>query len=94
MTLPRSPFLARHFSEYPTNRALTALLYRRIHIGTKRGYRGGVVNPSQARLPTLAQLLNCVAESLLSEGPFSFSGLHHSLAILVANGQVSAVFDE
>jgi hypothetical protein len=46
------------------------------------------------RLLTLIQLLDCLAESLLPKRPFFFGGIHHCLSLIVANGQVCAVFDE
>ena len=82
-----------HISGFPTYQMATGS-YWDTHIDAKGVQRGAGLDLSQARLRTLAQLLNCVAESLLSEGPFIFGGVHHRLAIVVANGQVSAMFNE
>ena len=46
------------------------------------------------RPPTLVRTLNCLAESFLSKGPFFFSGLHHRLASVVTNGEVSAMLNK
>lgn len=45
-------------------------------------------------LLTLVQLLNCLPESLLTKRPFLFGALHHRLALVVTNGEVSAMFDQ
>ena len=35
--------------------------------------------------------MDCLAEGLLPKRPFFFSGIHHRLSFIVANGEVSAV---